>query len=317
VRPRSTTFLVRERLTGRTVQLGSSCVRAFTGADQPAATLRQAEAIATAGAELAAASHPTNTETAYREGDDYIDTVAFLAHAVACVREHRFVAASAPADAGPPTWRTAAERLAAAGEPSRRDLQRAREIRAWVADIGTLADDGTYEKQLAECVAADRLTPRELRRAAAAVRAYNRHLAREISDRHAQRRTQTTPGDRGAVEDLVDTVAFLACAAAAVRDSGFVRASADGDPPATWRVALAAVAGTETPAGNDLQRAHEIRKWAAQTGAVAEADSFERKLAVCLGETALSPRDLPIAAAAVRNYNRHLAKVIAARRRGP
>jgi hypothetical protein len=170
VRPRKQTFIVRERASGRTMQLGSSCLRPLTGSDSAEDTIRRAQIVATIRTVLAgAAQQPPDP------GEQYIDTSTFLAHAVSVVRSHGFHRS----DEEDATWRTALARVEEGGEPAMKDLTRAREIRDWASQLRARDDDG-FETRLAACLAGERLTSRELPLAASAVRAYNRQLFWQI-----------------------------------------------------------------------------------------------------------------------------------------
>jgi hypothetical protein len=178
VRPRSKTYLLRNRTTGRTVQLGSSCVRPFTAAGSSQAAIRRAEQLATARTALSAAARRTPAP-----GERYIDTLAFLAHAIAAVRDGEYAPASHPA----PTWSTALERLQEDAPASSGDLERASDVRHW-AETRRTEDAGSYRSRRADCLAHDRLCSRELALAASAIPAYNRHLYWLIRQRHRRAR---------------------------------------------------------------------------------------------------------------------------------
>lgn len=166
VRPRKQTFIVRERPTGRTIQLGSSCLRPLTGTESAEEAIRRAQTVARIRAVLAADAYQPPAP-----GEQYIDTSAFLARAVGVVRSHGFHR-SGENDA---TWRVALTRLEQGVEPTAEDLTRAGEIRDWASQLTTRDADG-YRGKLAACLARERLTSRELPLAASAVRAFNRHL---------------------------------------------------------------------------------------------------------------------------------------------
>ena len=170
VRPRKQTFIVRERATGRTRQLGSSCLRPLTGTESAEEAIRRAQTVARIRTVVAgAAQQPPDP------GEQYIDTSTFLAHAVSVVRSHGFHRS----DEEEATWRTALTRIEQGGEPAMKDLTRAREIRDWASQLRAPNDDG-FQERLAACLARERLTSRELRLAASAVRAYNRQLFWQI-----------------------------------------------------------------------------------------------------------------------------------------
>ena len=126
VRPRNQTFIMRERASGRTVQVGSSCLRPYTGVDSAAEPIRRAQTMAAAtravsAAARNAASPARNTSTRSRSSR---------------MRSTRS-AATASARTGPRQprgGRTQARR--ARGAPSIGDLRRAAEIRQWAALIG-------------------------------------------------------------------------------------------------------------------------------------------------------------------------------------
>jgi hypothetical protein len=170
VRPRSDTFIVRERATGRTMQLGSSCLRPVTGAEPADEAIRRAQIVATIRTVLAGAAHQRRDP-----GEEYIDTSVFLAHAVSVVRSHGFRRTD---DRGA-TWRAALTLLEQGVEPPAQDLSRADEIREWASQL-TKRDGYGYRARLAACVRRERLTSRELPLAASAVRGYNRQLYWQI-----------------------------------------------------------------------------------------------------------------------------------------
>ena len=179
VRPRKQTFIVRERPNGRTIQLGTSCLRPLTGSESAEEAIRRAQTVARIRTVLADATCQVPAP-----GEQYIDTNAFLAHAVSLVRSDRFHR-SAEADA---TWRAALTRIEQGVEPSGEDLTRAREIRDWASQLKR-RDDDDYWARLAACVGRERLTSRELPVAASAVRAYNRQLYWQIRRKRAPRRS--------------------------------------------------------------------------------------------------------------------------------
>jgi hypothetical protein len=94
----------------------------------------------------------------------------FLGHAVAIVREHGF----ATAREAEPTWRRALALAEANAAPSRGDIRRALEIKAWAVTLDPEVDE--YRRRLRECLGRERLSSRELPLAASAVRGYNRNL---------------------------------------------------------------------------------------------------------------------------------------------
>lgn len=170
VRPRKETFIVRERATGRTVQLGSSCLRLLLGKESAEEAIRPAQTFAAIRIVLASVAHQLPAP-----GEQYIDTIAFLAHAATVVRNNGF-RRGCEEDA---TWRTALRVLEHGVEPANEDLTRAREIRNWASQLGR-RDDDEYWARLSNCVQRDRLTSRELPLVASAVRAYNRQLYWQI-----------------------------------------------------------------------------------------------------------------------------------------
>ena len=177
VRPRKQTFIVRERATGRTIQLGSSCLGPMTGAESVDEAIRRAQTVARIRTVVAgAAQQPPGP------GEQYIDTGTFLAHAVSIVRSHGFHRS----DEEDATWRIALTRIEHGDKPATKDLTRAREIRDWGSQLKERDDDG-YQARLAACLSGERLTSRELALAASAVRAYNRQLYWQIRRKRATR----------------------------------------------------------------------------------------------------------------------------------
>jgi hypothetical protein len=170
VRPRTQTFIVREGATGRTIQLGSSCLRPLIGTESAEEAIRRAQTVARIRTVVAGAAHQPPDP-----GEQYIDTSTFLAHAVRAVRSHGFHRS----DEEDATWRTALARIEQGDEPAIKDLARAREIRDWASELKEREDD-RYKARLAACLAWERLTSRELPLAASAVRAYNRQLYWQI-----------------------------------------------------------------------------------------------------------------------------------------
>ena len=108
-------------------------------------------------------------------GEEYIDTIVFLAHAVNEVRSHGF----SPDGTETATWRGALKLLEKGLAPSTGDLRRAAEIRQWAAQLVPTEPNG-YRARLVANLTRDRLTSRELPLAASAVRAYNRQLYWQI-----------------------------------------------------------------------------------------------------------------------------------------
>ena len=108
------------------------------------------------------------------------------------------------------------------------------------------------------------------------------------------------PSDPG--EQYIDTSRFLAHAVSAVRSHGFHRSD---EEDATWLTALARIEQGREPATKDLTRAREIRDWASRLTAPND-NGFQERLAACLARERLTSRELPLAASAVRAYNRRL-----------
>ncbi len=116
-----------------------------------------------------------------------MDTITYLAHAVALTHEHRFVpAASTEAQ---PTWRAARERMERGADLTPADLRRAHEILGWVRSLRPRRAD-SYRARLAACLAQERLADAQLPLAASAVRAFNLHLYYEIRGRRSHARAQ-------------------------------------------------------------------------------------------------------------------------------
>jgi len=135
---------------------------------------------------------PESVDPLRTRGDPraWVDTVTYLAHAVAVVRDRHYVAAASTQE--PPTWRTALERLVRERAVSAADLRRAREIRGWAASLKPRTPD-SYRSRLAACLRRDRLTTTDLPLAASAVRAFNLHLYYEIRGRRNSIRRQPDP----------------------------------------------------------------------------------------------------------------------------
>jgi hypothetical protein len=190
LRHRRQTFIVRERSTGHTAQLGSDCIRTFTGAERPEAALGRAQALASASSYLAAAGSAT------AEGGPpfYVDPTTYLAHVAAVVRAGEYVPARATDQQ--PTWHTALERLESKADLAPVDVRRAHEILGWVASLKPRNAD-SYRARMVSCLAHEQLTMRELPLAASAVRAFNLHLYHEIRGRkHDERlRRERRNGD--------------------------------------------------------------------------------------------------------------------------
>jgi hypothetical protein len=170
VRPRKQTFIVRESATGRTIQLGSSCLRPLTGTESAEDAIRGAQTVARIRTVVAGAA-----QQAPGRGEQYIDTRTFLAHAVSVVRSNGFCRS----DEQDATWRAAMTRIEQDDEAEMKDLTRAREIMNWARGLKEREGDGYYGR-LAACLAGERLTSRELPLVASAVRTYNRQLYWQI-----------------------------------------------------------------------------------------------------------------------------------------
>ena len=103
----------------------------------------------------------------------------------------------------------------------------------------------------------------------------------------------------------VDPTSYLAHAVAAVRERGYVSASATDAEP-TWRTALDRLRASEALAPSDVRRAHQILGWAASLKP-RDPDSYRARIGACLARENLPAGDLPLAAsAAVRAFNLHL-----------
>jgi hypothetical protein len=116
-----------------------------------------------------------------------IDTVTYLAHAVAMTRAHHFVPATSTEVQ--PTWRAALERMERGAGLTQADLRRAHEILGWVRSLRPRRAD-SYRARLVACLAGERLDDDQLPLAASAVRAFNLHLYYEIRGR----RSRSEPG---------------------------------------------------------------------------------------------------------------------------
>jgi hypothetical protein len=114
-----------------------------------------------------------------------IDTVTFLAHAAAVVRDHGFVPARSETER--PTWREALQRLKENAHLDQADLHRAHQIKGWAASLKPRDPDG-YRARMARCIASERLTTDELPLAASSIRTFNLHLYYEIRGRSDPRR---------------------------------------------------------------------------------------------------------------------------------
>ena len=102
------------------------------GTESAEEAIRRAQTVATIRTVLAGAAHQLPAP-----GEQYIDTSAFLAHAVSVVRSHGFHR-SGEEDA---TWRAALTRLEQGVEPANEDLTRAGEIRDWASQLRQRDDD--------------------------------------------------------------------------------------------------------------------------------------------------------------------------------
>jgi hypothetical protein len=103
-------------------------------------------------------------------------------------------------------------------------------------------------------------------------------------------------------EEYINTTEFLAHAVRVVRSHGFRRSS---EEDATWRAALGRLEREVGPAREDLNRAREIRDWASGLKQLGD-DAYRTRVAACLERERLTSRELPLAASAVRAFNRHL-----------
>ncbi len=112
-------------------------------------------------------------------------------------------------------------------------------------------------------------------------------------------------------DDYIDLTAFLAHAAALVRERGY--ASVEEEHP-TWEGALKRVEEQLEPTGSDHARAVEIRRWA-QLQDSAGVTGYVARMSACLQHDLLTTRELGLAASAVRAYNQHLYREIRARKR--
>lgn len=102
----------------------------------------------------------------------------------------------------------------------------------------------------------------------------------------------------------IDRGRYLALAAADVRARGYVSAADPGREP-TWRAALAQLERGEEATGTDVRRAHEILGWVASLHP-RDPDGYRANLRACFAQQHLTDEDLPLAASAVRAFNRHL-----------
>jgi hypothetical protein len=112
----------------------------------------------------------------------------------------------------------------------------------------------------------------------------------------------------------IDPAIYLGHVAAVVRDSEYVPVT-DTDEQPTWRAALERLACNADLEPAVLRRAHQILGWAASLKP-RDADSYRARMAACLAQERLTVRDLPLAASAVRAFNRHLYHEIRGRRSG-
>jgi len=112
--------------------------------------------------------------------DASVETVTYLAHAVAATHERHYVPAADTEEQ--PTWRAARDRLERGADLKPGDIRRANEILGWAAVLRPRRAD-SYRARMAACLAHERLTPEQLPLAASAVRAFNLHLYHEIAGR--------------------------------------------------------------------------------------------------------------------------------------
>lgn len=82
-RRRNTTYLMFDKETGKVVQVGSDCLKDFTGAENPEKAARWAEMLAALDADMQAEGQ-LGLEIAGRPA---IPTIDYLAHAAACARQ--------------------------------------------------------------------------------------------------------------------------------------------------------------------------------------------------------------------------------------
>ncbi len=138
-----------------------------------------------------------------------------------------------------------------------------------------------------------------------------RPTARLVSRRHRRHRLEQ---ERKA-SAYIDTWAYLAHAAQAVFDGGFVSTVAvTSGKPATWSRALATLDVARSPSARARRRGRETVEWARdELNARPELNDFERRLVQVLGQDRLTLRELPTAAAGVHAYHQHLRRQIAAR----
>jgi len=163
--------VVLRHADGRLVQVGSSCLRAFTGRPDALKELQRSERGAIARTPI---PRETDSVHAAPPPDPYVSTAFYLAHVCALARRDGFVSVAAASPERPATAELA--RATLAGEeiaPSDRDAARARATIAWARERLTLAPSLTrFERRLIATLAEDRLTSRELVIAAAAVPAF-------------------------------------------------------------------------------------------------------------------------------------------------
>jgi hypothetical protein len=112
-----------------------------------------------------------------------IDTVTYLAHAVAATHASHYVPAASTEVQ--PTWRAARDRLQSGADLTPADIHRAHEILGWAASLRPRRAD-SYRARMAACLARERLTEDQLPLAASAVRAFNLHLYYEIRGRKSR-----------------------------------------------------------------------------------------------------------------------------------
>jgi hypothetical protein len=134
----------------------------------------------------------------------------------------------------------------------------------------------------------------------------------------SHRRSAASPPDRPTVALLtaaqsaphderdgdVNTAAFLAHAAAVVREHGYVPASSQ-DPQPTWREALHRLKRNVDLAPDDVHRANQLLGWAASLRP-RDPDGYRARIAGCLARDRVSTHELPLLASAIRAFNLHL-----------
>ena len=181
VRRRRETVVLRHA-DGRLVQVGTSCLRVFTGRPDAVDELRRGERDAVARTPTAQVVDSVG-ETP--PPDPYVPTALYLAHVCAVARRDGFVSAAAASPERPATAELALAALVAAGAtPSDRDFTRARATMVWARErLGLKPTLTRFERRVIATLAEDRLTTRELATAAAAVPAFVRAGARARAER--------------------------------------------------------------------------------------------------------------------------------------